>query len=159
MSKMYCQHCNKEKIKNRSVICAKCSYKYRNKNRIISDSAKKSMSESRKKELEIIKKPTLAREGKLQYATNGYGEHRINFNKDDKKLIGESRVTMFVDFKLFNKIIEFDGGYWHKDDKEDNIRDQILRNRNYEVLRIKEKDYKNQPKLEVEKCLKFLNLL
>jgi len=100
----------------------------------------------------------IAKEGKLQFATNGYGEHRINFNKEDKLLIGESRITMFVDFKIFNKVIEFDGSYWHKNSNEDTIRDKILNNKNYEVLRIKEEDYNNNSYMEVKKCLKFLNL-
>jgi len=335
MSKMYCEDCKTEKPKNKSLICAKCSYKYRNKNHIISDSGKKSMSNARKKELEIIKSPILskleissillsinieeykdsrklrtfakrypiifkhilyyakdyifsfygklltlrdgeykcfcghlstydnknkkfneiskccskiwfkhtskshlilkngpvqgfikynetrlngrykgqrnllwyknkygdiegvkkyneiytkiinnrktakyskisqelfnkinfyisdelAKAGKLQYATNGYGEHRINFNKKDKELIGESRITMFVDFKIFDKVIEFDGDYWHKNSEEDIIRDRILNARQYEVLRISERNYKNNPNKELEKCLKFLKLL
>jgi len=89
-----------------------------------------------------------AKKGKLQYATNGYGEHRINFNKKEKKLIGESKVTMFVDFKFYDKVIEFDGSYWHQNKEYDEIRDKILIKRGYKVLRINEKDYKN---LVVEK--------
>ncbi len=99
----------------------------------------------------------IARKYKLQYANSGYGEYRINLNNEDKKIIGKERVTLFVDFKLGNKIIEFDGDYWH-DEKEDIKRDLILERKGFSVLRIKESEYKNNKQKEVEKCLKFLNL-
>ena len=69
----------------------------------------------------------------------------------------------FININL-KKIIEFDGTYWHNDHKitnpnklRDNARDEILIDSGYEVLHIKEEDYKNNPDECVSKCLNFLN--
>lgn len=94
----------------------------------------------------------------VRYATfSDKGEFRINFNKEDKLIIGENRVTMFLDFRYKYKIIEFDGEYWHKDSKEEDIkRDLILISKGYQVLRIKEEDYKTNKLKEIDKCIEFL---
>jgi len=94
----------------------------------------------------------------IRYATfNKYGEFRINFNKEDKKLIGHNRITMFVDFKYKDKIIELDGTYWHKTSKdEDEIRDIILRNKGYKILRIGEEEYIKHHQKVIDKCKQFL---
>lgn len=65
-----------------------------------------------------------------------------------------------VDFKYKNKIIEFDGDFWHSSEKQkslDILRDSYLVNKNYKILRIKESDYKNNKLNILNKCLVFLN--
>jgi len=64
-----------------------------------------------------------------------------------------------VDFIYKNKIIEFDGEYWHKKDKiknKDKIKTLILISKGYEVLRIKEKEYKEYPVEILKKCIAFI---
>lgn len=69
----------------------------------------------------------------------------------------------FID-KNKNKIIEFDGTYWHSErivDKtnklRDKERDKLLKDSGYEVLHISESDYRENPEIIVERCLEFLN--
>lgn len=64
-----------------------------------------------------------------------------------------------VDFKYENKIIEFDGNYWHSSNKQkeiDVLRDNFLISKGYEILRISELDYKNDKKQTIEKCINFI---
>jgi very-short-patch-repair endonuclease len=71
----------------------------------------------------------------------------------------EWRKVFAVDFKFNNKIIEFDGDYWHSNDNSkmiDNLRDEYLKKKGYLVLRIKESEYRETPKLVENKCIKFL---
>lgn len=65
-----------------------------------------------------------------------------------------------VDFKYKNKIIEFDGDYWHSKPEQiekDILRDKYLISKGYQVLRIKEIDYKNDKEKIITECLMFLN--
>lgn len=64
-----------------------------------------------------------------------------------------------VDFKLDNKIIEFDGDFWHssfKQKSKDYIRDNFLISKGYEILRITENEYKKDKDNTIVKCLKFI---
>lgn len=55
--------------------------------------------------------------------------------------INDKKTFLFVDFKCGNKIIEFDGIYWHKDSQEkDKIRNDIYQKLNYELKIINEYD-------------------
>lgn len=73
---------------------------------------------------------------------------RVNHNKIN---------IIFLDFKLDEKIIEFDGEYWHRNSKEkDDLKDELLIEKGYQVLRIKELEYYKNKKKIVNKCLKFL---
>lgn len=69
-------------------------------------------------------------------------------------------TVIAVDFKCGNKIIEFDGTYWHTTEKQKNIdktRDEFLKSKGYEILRVDEKYYyKNKPEI-IEECIKFIN--
>lgn len=64
---------------------------------------------------------------------------------------------IFVDFKFGNKIIEYDGKYWH-DPEKDLIRDNILKDLGFEVLRVSSDEYSRNNKSEkvIDKCLKFI---
>jgi len=62
--------------------------------------------------------------------------------------------------KINNKIIEFDGDYWHGEargnKKRDKIRDEKIKEAGYKILHIREKDYNNNPKTTIECCLNFI---
>jgi very-short-patch-repair endonuclease len=67
----------------------------------------------------------------------------------------------FVDFKCGNKIIEFDGIYWHRNSKEkDEIRNTVYKNLGYQILIISENDLiDKKSKISdelINKCIKFL---
>lgn len=64
------------------------------------------------------------------------------------------------DFIQGNKIIEFDGDYWHAPNTNqirDNKRQKLLEQSGYEVLRIKEKDYYKNKQNIIKECINFLN--
>ena len=83
-------------------------------------------------------------------------EWRITLFEDERKKLNQ--IVMFVDFKLDDKIIEFDGDYWHQNSIEkDKLRDSILTQRGFDVLRVKESDYKKDKQKVLKLCLKFLN--
>lgn len=72
----------------------------------------------------------------------------------------EWRKVFPVDFKLGNKIIEFDGDYWHNNEKTkvlDGRKTEYLTNKGYQVLRILESEYRANSGLVIEKCLSFIN--
>lgn len=63
------------------------------------------------------------------------------------------------DFLYKNKIIEFDGVYWHNsvaNPMRESFRDERLIEVGYEVFHISETDYLENPQIEVSKCLNFL---
>lgn len=90
-------------------------------------------------------------------------------------IIGDSN-TYVVDFKHRNKVIEFNGDYWHANPnkyneswinttinlsakdiwEKDSIRNDII-SKDYDLLIIWEYDYKNDPEGTLQKCIKFLN--
>lgn len=74
--------------------------------------------------------------------------------------VWEDKINLIsVDFKLGNKIIEFDGDYWHSTDKQkkiDIIRDDILNKKGYIIKRIKENEYRLNKVKIVNDCLEFL---
>lgn len=69
----------------------------------------------------------------------------------------------FIDVEK-RKIIEFDGEYWHKvknkdysfEDTRDAKKEKMILDGGYLLFRIGEKEYKNDKKGTVEKCLTFL---
>jgi very-short-patch-repair endonuclease len=79
------------------------------------------------------------------------------------KLATRALLPDFLDIKT-KKIIEFDGTYWHGKHKikypnrlRDDARDELLLTEGYQVLHIKEEDYKKNPIFIVNTCLEFLN--
>jgi very-short-patch-repair endonuclease len=59
-----------------------------------------------------------------------------------------------------NKIIEFDGVYWHKTDivnkKREKNRDEKLKNSGYLVYHVREDDYYKNSKETIKKCIDFI---
>lgn len=88
-------------------------------------------------------------------------EKHINLNKDDKKIYGDDKkVRINLDFVYKNKVIEFNGNYWHSSQKSREIdlkRKRICENKGYEVLFIWEKEFKEFPEEVLNRCLRFLN--
>jgi len=77
--------------------------------------------------------------------------------KLDEKVV----LPDFIDLKQ-NKIIEFDGIYWHKVRLEeggsntDEAKDELYKRNGYTVLRIGEEEFAKEKDKVIEKCLKFL---
>lgn len=64
-----------------------------------------------------------------------------------------------LDFMCGDKVIEFDGDYWHDNEKrkeKDRLRDEYLISNGYQVLRIKESEYKKDKEKIINECLLFL---
>lgn len=65
-----------------------------------------------------------------------------------------------VDLKFGNKIVEFDGTYWHsseKQKKKDKLRDEFLSSKGYQILRIDETDFRQNSEQIINKTINFLN--
>ena len=82
-------------------------------------------------------------------------------NREFKFYVYENNLTIILaDFKMGNKIIEFNGDYWHsfpETKKRDKLKKKYLESKGYEILYIKEKNYNKNPIKEIKKSLKFLN--
>lgn len=63
----------------------------------------------------------------------------------------------FPDFVYKNKIIEYDGKYWHNEDS-DKLRNEFYTNMGYEVFIVNSDEYNRNKKSEdiIDKCVKFL---
>ena len=64
-----------------------------------------------------------------------------------------------IDFMYGDKVIEFDGDYWHSTENQkekDRLRDEYLISNGYQVLRIKESEYKKDKEKIINECLLFL---
>jgi hypothetical protein len=91
------------------------------------------------------------------YFAENKGEYVFYTNKGNKTY-GDLKIIQ-VDFKYQNKIIEFDGDYWHSSKEQieiDKLRDEYLREKGFKILRIKEGDFKNEKELTIIKCINFL---
>jgi len=87
-------------------------------------------------------------------------EKKILITEIDKKELCDLKLNKhayYFDFVFKNKIIEFDGTYYHKDKSKDLAKDSFVILKGYTILHIKEKDYTNNPQTELKKCLDFLN--
>ena len=91
----------------------------------------------------------------IYYATNG-GEFFINLRDSDKIKLGKHCIK--PDFKVGNKIIEFEGDYWHnKTIDSDNLRYKLLDDLGYKVMVVSEGDYRKNKDLMVNKCINFIH--
>ena len=69
-----------------------------------------------------------------------------------------ARKTFYLDFICGNKIIEYNGEYWHsKKHSYDKYRKEILERMGYEVLFIEECDYKKDRRRSIKEALEFIN--
>lgn len=70
-----------------------------------------------------------------------------------------NKQVYFIDFWCGGVAIEFDGTYWHSINgaaERDKLRTQFFTYRGIPLLRIKEEDYRNDPELVVDRCVKFI---
>jgi len=100
----------------------------------------------------------------IYFATLNDGEVKdIGINMEYFLMLSTKNV--FPDFfvKDINKIIEFDGDYWHSESRgnvgRDKQRDDILNSGGYDVLHIKEIDFKMDCDSVINKCLCFLEVI
>ena len=95
----------------------------------------------------------------VYYATNNpnldFNEYMVHDNN--------TQCNFFLDFyvKDNNKVIEFDGDYWHGEkrgnQKRDREREEKLKALGYvNILHIKERDYKANPQKVVDECVEFI---
>jgi hypothetical protein len=83
--------------------------------------------------------------------------HNNNGEKMIKKYIdGKYERYYMLDFCYENKIIEYDGEYWHTDTIKDQQRDLYLQSKGYETMRIKHSEYCKNPLQIMDKCISFL---
>ena len=97
--------------------------------------------------------------------------------ENELELIFENKTRVYFDFSLGNKIIEFNGDYWHCNPKnydpnyyhkrlkmkasekwkidEDKI--ELAKNKGYDILVIWESEFKKCPEKIIKECLEFLN--
>lgn len=89
----------------------------------------------------------------------------LNGTKDETGKNHEMQVctslgTFVVDFVQYNKIIEFDGDYWHSEAKVNPERESRraagLTEQGYIVRRVREQDYKKNKQKVIQECLDFL---
>ena len=75
--------------------------------------------------------------------------------------IGKSFIKPDFFIKNKNKIIEFDGNYYHREIpenvKRDNIRDGRIMKNGYDVFHINEFDYHKYKKDVIQLCIDFIN--
>lgn len=100
---------------------------------------------------------SLVDEGFTDSEFAGHPKERMFYLTDNySKKMGQKRI--FVDFLYEDKIIEFQGDYWHKDTSEkDELRKKFLESEGYKVLFIYENEYKEDEVRELKKCVNFLN--
>ena len=86
-----------------------------------------------------------------------------NKNYEYEVVLDDQTHRYFLDFyvKDNNKIIEFDGDYWHSEKRgnqlRDNLREQTLKNMGFtNILHVKERDYKANPDSVVQQCVAFI---
>lgn len=71
---------------------------------------------------------------------------------------GIEKYSFFLDFCQNNKVIQFNGSYWHKNSqKQDELRKKILEeNHNMKVLFVDENEYYNNKQNIINECINFL---
>jgi len=90
-------------------------------------------------------------------------EDKSGWNNEYVVHIQSSYSLRFLDFydEKTNKVIEFDGDYWHGEKRGNQERDmlreqQIIDELKCEILHIQEKDYNNDKDKTIRECLEFL---
>lgn len=87
-------------------------------------------------------------------------EKTILVTEQDKKILKNNlklnKTRYSIDFMYEDKIIEFDGRYWHSDEEKEKIKDDFFALKNYKILHIYDDEYKNNPEETLNKCIEFL---
>ena len=97
------------------------------------------------------------------YATKNDNNKNSNENFEYEVILEDGIHRYFLDFyiKDNNKVIEFDGDYWHGEkrgnQKRDKEREDKLKSLGFtNILHIRECDYKSDPNKVVQECLQFI---
>ena len=100
------------------------------------------------------------------YATNPNSLNNnlnTNNNSEYEVILEDGIHRYFLDFyvKDNNKVIEFDGDYWHSEkrgnQKRDKAREDKLKSLGYvNIFHVKEHDYRTNPNKVIEECLQFI---
>jgi len=97
---------------------------------------------------------------KIFFATLKNGIKDDSGKNNEFRLKLDNRVIM-PDFIVGNKIIEFDGTYYHRDSpenkKRDMMRDIIIKENGYDIFHVNESEYKKIPGKIINDCFNFLN--
>jgi hypothetical protein len=105
----------------------------------------------------------------------------VNFNLENQHIIERDDIPgryYSYDIRYKNKIIEYNGDLWHANPSKykktdipkipknkktaeeiwnrDRLKNELVKNKGYDVLVIWESDYKNDKQKVIEKCIKFL---
>jgi hypothetical protein len=108
----------------------------------------------------LEKEPNLV-DRNIYFATykNGVKDDSGKNNEYRLELLDSIILPDFFD-KISNKIIEFDGTYYHRKTPENLLReekrDKMIFNSNYKIYHVSETDYKNDKQGIIIKCINFL---
>ena len=98
----------------------------------------------------------------IYYATHKQDNENSNKNFEYEVLLEDEIHRYFLDFyvKDNNKVIEFDGDYWHGkvgNKERETAREAHLNRLGFvNILHVKECDFQNNPQQTLEKCLNFI---
>lgn len=87
---------------------------------------------------------------------------KMNDNINYEDVIKLSSTSIKPDFFIpsINKIIEFDGDYWHGIERgnklRDKERDNLLKENGYLIYHVKERDYNENPEKVIQECVEFI---
>ena len=94
------------------------------------------------------------------YFTELNYERAVEVLPEDKKVLSSysklNKRRYILDFVAGNKVIEYDGTYWHSDKEKEEAKDAFLRHKGYEVLHIMDDDYTKNPEEQLNRCINFL---
>lgn len=96
----------------------------------------------------------------MYYATFERSNMASYKNKEYVLKVGSTALR--PDFILLDKkkIIEFDGDYWHSESRVNPLReaerDKKLQNAGFDVMHVREQDYKKDPEKVLNECIQFL---
>lgn len=87
-------------------------------------------------------------------------EKSIIITEDDREYFSNyeklNKTRYVLDFVYNNKIIEFDGEYWHMDEEKEIAKDTFLNSKGFEILHITDKEYFNNKQEALNRCIEFL---
>lgn len=128
-------------------ICEKCICGY------LGIGASKSSQELFKK---VYDSCNFLNEDNTFYANLNY-EFKINIDYENGLIFTNTNKKFYrVDFKYNNKIIEFDGEFWHNDESKETSKDLYLESMGYDIIHIKHSEFIKNPQKEINKCIEFL---
>lgn len=77
---------------------------------------------------------------------------------DDRLLFKNlNKYRYHVDFVMDDKIIEYNGEYWHKNKKKEISKNKFFREKGFYILNVMDSEYKKTPDKVIDKCIRFLS--